>query len=141
MFLSSSSAGRFSISINERDGFSKNIFTGQDLDDDSNISFRSDFLFELTDSSSLRFFAQYFDVDRNGSALRGIDDPTPDIRKLSQDTISKHELTSSIVAGIYEADLGSSTLKIMASVQEDDILVIRDNDRHNYGDPVLSILA
>lgn len=137
--LSSSSAGRFSILINERDGFSKNIFTGQDLDDDSSISFRSDFLFELTDSSSLRLFAQYFDVDRNGSALRGIDDPTPDIRKLSQDTISKHELTSSVVAGIYEADLGSSTLKIMASVQEDDILVIRDNDRHNYGDSVLSI--
>jgi iron complex outermembrane receptor protein len=137
--LSSSSAGRFSISINERDGFSKNIFTGQDLDDDSSISFRSDFLFEFTDSSSLRLFAQYFNVDRNGSALRGIDDPTPDIRKLSQDTISKHELTSSIVAGIYEADLGSSTLKIMASLQEDDILVIRDNDRHNYGDPVLSI--
>ena len=28
---------------------------------------------------------------------------------------------------------------MMASIQEDDILVVRDNDRHNFGDPVLSI--
>ena len=137
--LSNSSAARFAISVTERDGFSKNVFTGQELDDASNISFRTDLLFELSDTSSLRLFAQYFDVDRNGSAMRGIDDPTPDLRKLSQDTVSKHELTSSIIAGIYEADLGSATLKMMASIQEDDILVVRDNDRHNFGDPVLSI--
>ena len=137
--LSSSSAARFAISVTERDGFSKNVFTGQELDDASNLSFRADLLFELSDTSSLRLFAQYFDVDRNGSAMRGIDDPTPDLRKLSQDTVSKHELTSSIIAGIYEADLGSATLKMMASIQEDDILVVRDNDRHNFGDPVLSI--
>ena len=137
--LSSSSAARFAISVTERDGFSKNVFTGQELDDASNLSFRTDLLFELSDTSSLRLFAQYFDVDRNGSAMRGIDDPTPDLRKLSQDTVSKHELTSSIIAGIYEADLGSATLKMMASIQEDDILVVRDNDRHNFGDPVLSI--
>jgi iron complex outermembrane receptor protein len=137
--LSNSSAARFAISVTERDGFSKNVFTGQELDDASNLSFRTDLLFELGDTSSLRLFAQYFDVDRNGSAMRGIDDPTPDLRKLSQDTVSKHELTSSIIAGIYEADLGSATLKMMASIQEDDILVVRDNDRHNFGDPVLSI--
>ena len=137
--LSNSSAARFAISVTERDGFSKNVFTGQELDDASNLSFRTDLLFELSDTSSLRLFAQYFDVDRNGSAMRGIDDPTPDLRKLSQDTVSKHELTSSIIAGIYEADLGSATLKMMASIQEDDILVVRDNDRHNFGDPVLSI--
>ena len=137
--LSKSSAARFAISVTERDGFSKNVFTGQELDDASNISFRTDLMFELSETSSLRLFAQYFDVDRNGSAMRGIDDPTPDLRKLSQDTISKHELTSSIIAGIYEADLGYATLKMMASIQEDDILVVRDNDRHNFGDLVLSI--
>ncbi len=78
-------------------------------------------------------------MDRNGAAIRGIDDQTPGMRKLSQDTISQHELSSMVVAAIYESDLGFANLKAIASVQEDDVLVVRDNDRHNYLDPVLSI--
>ena len=71
--------------------------------------------------------------------MRGIDDQTSGMRKLSQDTVSQHELSSMVVAAIYESDLGYANLKIIASVQEDDVLVVRDNDRHNYLDPVLSI--
>ena len=137
--LGSSTAARFSISTTERDGFSDNLVTGQDLDDDSNLSLRADFLTEFGNSSSLRFFGQFFEVDRNGSAMKGIDDPSPDPRDLSQDSISNHELTSKIFAAIYESDLGYANLKIMASIQEDDISVTRDNDRHNFGDPVLAI--
>ena len=132
-------ASRISFAITERDGFSDNIVTGQDLDDASSVSIRGDLLIDLSENSSLRFFGQFFDVDRNGSAMRGIDDPSPNIRDLSQDTISKHKLSSSIVAAIYESDLGFASFKAMASIQEDDILVVRDNDRHNFGDPVLSI--
>lgn len=137
--LSDSTAARFSISTTDRDGFSDNLVTGQDLDDDSNISLRADFLIDLGNNSSLRFFGQYFDVDRNGSAMKGIDDPTPNPRDLSQDSVSNHELTSSVFAAIYENDLGFANLKIMASVQEDDISVTRDNDRHNYGDLMITI--
>lgn len=137
--LGSSTAARFSISTTERDGFSENLVTGQDLDDDSNLSLRADFLTEFGNTSSLRFFGQFFEVDRNGSAMKGIDDPSPDPRDLSQDSISNHELTSKIFAAIYESDLGYANLKIMASMQEDDISVTRDNDRHNFGDPVLAI--
>ncbi len=137
--LGSSTAARFSISSTERDGFSENLVTGQDLDDDSNLSLRADFLTEFGNSSSLRFFGQFFEVDRNGSAMKGIDDPSSDPRDLSQDSISNHELTSKILAAIYESDLGYANLKIMASMQEDDISVTRDNDRHNFGDPVLAI--
>ena len=137
--LGSSTAARFSISTSERDGFSENLVTGQDLDDDSNLSFRADFLKEFGNNSSLRIFGQFFEVDRNGSAMKGIDDPSPDPRDLSQDSISNHELTSKIFAAIYESDLGYANLKVMASIQEDDISVTRDNDRHNFGDPVLAI--
>ena len=132
-------ATRFSFSSTEREGFSNNVFTGQDLDDANNTSIRSDWLIDLDDASSLRIFGQYFEVDRNGAAIRGIDDPTPGMRNLSQDTISAHDLTSYVVAAIYESDLGFANLKVMASAQEDDISVTRDNDRHNYGDPVLVI--
>ena len=137
--ISNTVSTKFSFASTERDGFSKNIFTGQDLDDASNVSIRTDWMVELSDTSSLRVFGQYFDVDRNGAAIRGIDDQSFGMRKLSQDTISKQELTSSVFALIYENDLGYANLKILASSQEDDILVVRDNDRHNFGDAVLSI--
>ena len=132
-------ATRFALSTTEREGFSKNVVTGQDLDDANNISIRSDWLIELSDTSSLRIFGQYFDSDRNGAAMRGIDDQTSGMRNLAQDTISNQELSSSVFAAIYENDLGYANLKIVASSQEDDISVTRDNDRHNYGDLVLSI--
>ena len=132
-------ATRFSFSSTDREGFSKNVVTGQDLDDANNISLRSDWDIELSDTSSLRIFGQYFDVDRNGAALRGIDDQTSGMRNLAQDTISNQELTSKIFAAIFENDLGYANLKIVASKQEDDISVTRDNDRHNFGDRVLSI--
>ncbi len=137
--ISSSISTKFSFATTERDGFAKNIFTGQDLDDASNVSIRSDWFFELSETSSLRIFGQYFDVDRNGAAIRGIDDQSPGMRKLSQNTISEQKLTSSVVAMIFESDLGFANLKVLASSQEDDISVTRDNDRHNFGDAVLSI--
>ena len=130
--LSDSGATRTSISITERDGFSDNTYTGQELDDASHISFRTDWAFEINEGTRLRFFGQYFEADNNGAAIKGIDDPTPDPRKLSQETISDYQLESKVVAGIVESDLGSVTVKALASWQEDDIRVVRDNDRHNW---------
>jgi iron complex outermembrane receptor protein len=50
-------------------------------------------------------FGQFFDVDRNGAAMKGIDDFTStNERKLSQDTLSKQKLTSKVFAAIYESD-------------------------------------
>ena len=129
-------ATRFSATITERDGFTKNLVTGQDLDDASNLSLRSDWLLEINDLSSLRVFGQYFKVDRNGSAMKGVDDVSSDPRELYQDSLSKHDLTSLVIGAIYERDLGFANLKAMASTQEDDISVDRDNDRHNFGDAV-----
>ena len=134
--LSDKLATRFSFSTNKRDGFSENTVTGQELDDANSLSIRSDWLYELNDVSTLRVFGQYFEIDRNGSAMRGIDDTSGDARRLSQDTISNHDLTSMVVAAIYENDLGFANLKVMASIQDDDISVTRDNDRHNFGDLV-----
>ena len=134
--LSDKLATRFSFSTNKRDGFSENIVTGQELDDANSLSIRSDWLYELSDASTLRVFGQYFEIDRNGSAMRGIDDTSGDARRLSQDTVSNHDLTSMVVAAIYENDLGFANLKVMASIQDDDISVTRDNDRHNFGDLV-----
>ena len=132
--LSDTVATRFSWITTDHDGFSENLVNGQDLDDTFHTTFRSDWLFDLSDTSSLRLFAQFFEAKNNGAAMKGLDDPTPDPRQLRQDSASVYELTSEIVAGIFNSDLGFANLKILASMQEDDIYVSRDNDRHNFGD-------
>ena len=138
--ISDKLATKLTISSIEREGFTENLVTGQDLDDASSLSIRSDWIYEISDTASLRIFGQYFDSDRNGSAMKGKDDLSSDARKLSQDTMSKQELSSKIFAVIYESDLGYANLKVLASKQEDDILVVRDNDRHAAGvQPVLSM--
>ncbi len=137
--ISDNVSTKLSLSAMTREGFTENLATGQDLDDAHNLSFRTDWMIDVNDTTSLRIFGQYSSVDRNGSAIRGIDDQSPGMRKLSQNTISKQELTSSVFAMIFETDLGYASLKILASSQEDDISVTRDNDRHNFGDPVVSI--
>ena len=57
--ISSSVATRNSFVITDRDGFTDNIINGQDLDDANHVSFRSDWLFDIGDNSSLRLFFQY----------------------------------------------------------------------------------
>ncbi len=131
--ISDNVALSFSVINTKRDGFSTNLHNGQDLDDDDSYSIRNDMYIELDASSSLRLFGQYANIDSNGSAMKGIDDTTVGARNLKQDTLSNLELTSSVLAGIYEKDLGFANLKVLVSTQKDDISVDRDNDRHVFG--------
>ena len=132
--ISDTVATRFSWVTTDHEGFTENLVNGQDLDDTNHSTFRTDWLFDISDNSSLRLFAQFFEADNNGAAMKGLDDPTLNPRKLKQDSASIYELTSEIIAGIFNTDLGFANLKILTSIQEDDIYVSRDNDRHNYGD-------
>jgi iron complex outermembrane receptor protein len=132
--LSDKVATRMSIVSTDRNGFSKNILNGQDLDDANHVSLRSDWFFDISDTTSLRVFGQFFDADNNGAAMKGLDDPTPNPRRLAQDSASDYQLSSEVLAAILNVELGFADLKILGSIQEDDIYVSRDNDRHNFGD-------
>ena len=134
-------AATFSFTKTKRDGFSTNIFNGQDLDDDDSYSLRNDLFIDLDESSSLRLFGQYAKIDSNGSAMKGLDDTTVGARNLNQDSLSELKLTSSVLAGIYEKDLGFANLKVLASSQSDSISVRRDNDRHFYQDAAPSLIG
>jgi len=137
--ISESVATSFSFAGHKRDGYSFNTILEQELDDANDFSFRNDWFFQLSDTSSLRIFGQYYDLDRNGSAMKGIDDTTVDPRELAQDAPSEQTLTSSVYAAIYENELDFADLKILASTQRDDISVRRDNDRHDFGVAATSI--
>ncbi|MAZ89940.1 MAG: TonB-dependent receptor [Cellvibrionaceae bacterium] len=129
--LSDAVATRTSISQYRHDGYSENVINGQELDQADNISARSDWVFDVSDTLSLRVFGQYFKEDTNGAAIKGIDDPTSDERELAQDTKSYYGLESQVYAAIAEWDAGFATVKTLASWQKDDIHIVRDNDRHS----------
>jgi len=129
--LSDTLAMRASVISNQRDGFTENLTLGQDLDDANSMSARVRVLYEPSDEFRANFTAQYFDEDRNGAAQKGLLDPTPDARELRQDSLAAYELTSELYSAVLEWDFESFTLKSLSSYQNDDVMIIRDNDRND----------
>ena len=129
--LTDTLAMRASVISNTRDGFTENLTLGQDLDDANSMSARIRVLYEPSDNFRANFTAQYFDEDRNGAAQKGLLDPTPDARELRQDSLAAYELTSELYSAVLEWDFESFTLKSLTSYQNDDVMIIRDNDRND----------
>jgi iron complex outermembrane receptor protein len=142
--ISDDLAMRTSFSRVKQDGYTQNVyngpnalnpsetFVGKDMDNIDNLSMRTDWLWNASDTLSLRFLAQYFTGESNGAGIKGIDDPTPGARNLSQDTDSSYELDSQVYGLIAEWDAGFAVIKSLTSYQKDDITVVRDNDRHSF---------
>ena len=131
MPLSDTVAMRASFISNKRDGFTENLTLGQDLDDANSLSARVRVLYEPSDDFRANFTAQYYDEDRNGAAQKGLIDPTPGARQLRQDSRADFELTSELYSVVLEWDFDTFTLKSLSSYQNDEVLINRDNDRHD----------
>lgn len=130
--LSDTFAIRGSIISHERDGFSENLTLEQDLDDADSLSGRLRLLYQPSDDFRAFLTAQYFDEDRNGAAQKGLADTTTDPRELRQDELSEYALTSELYSIVLEKDFDGFTFKSISSYQKDDILIRRDNDRHDF---------
>ena len=124
-------AMRASFISNSRDGFTENLTNGQDLDDADSVSARVRLSYEPSDIFRANFMAQVFDEDRNGSAQKGIIDPTPDPRQLRQNSPTEHKLNAQLYSAVLEWDRENFSIKSLTSYQVDDILVRRDNDRND----------
>ena len=129
--LSENLAMRASFISNSRDGFTENLTNGQDLDDADSVSARIRLSYEPSDIFRANFMAQVFDEDRNGSAQKGIIDPTPDPRQLRQNSPTEHKLNAQLYSAVLEWDRENFSIKSLTSYQADDILVRRDNDRND----------
>ena len=129
--LSDNLAMRASFISNSRDGFTENLTNGQDLDDADSVSARVRLSYEPSDIFRAYFMAQVFDEDRNGSAQKGIIDPTPDPRQLRQNSPTEHKLNAQLYSAVLEWDRENFSIKSLTSYQVDDILVRRDNDRND----------
>ena len=130
--VSDTVAVRASVASHNHDGFSRNIVVDQGLDQADSISARARLLWAPMENLRFNFTAQYYDEDTNGAAQKGILDPTPGNRRLAQDWHSSYELESQLYSLVAEWDLPAFTVRSLSSYQDDDIAIVRDNDRHDF---------
>ena len=77
------------------------------------------------------FALQFATNNRNGPAQKGILDPTPDPRKLAQDSPQTWELAANFASATIEYQFDGYFLKSVSSLQDDTLDLTRDNDRHD----------
>ena len=130
--VSDSLALRASVASHNHAGFSRNIVLDQELDQADNLSARARLLWVPTEKLRLNFTAQYYDEDTNGAAQKGILDPTPGARRLAQDGENSYDLESRLYSLVAEWALPTFTVKSLTSYQDDNIAVVRDNDRNDF---------
>ncbi len=130
--VSDTVALRASVASHNHDGFSRNITLDQGLDQADSISARARLLWAPMDNLRFNFTAQYYDENTNGAAQKGILDSTPNPRRLTQDWQSSYELESQLYSLVAEWDLPAFTVRSLTSYQDDDIAIVRDNDRHDF---------
>ena len=130
--ISDSMALRASVASHNHNGFSRNIVLDQALDQADSISGRARLLWTPTENIRLNFTAQYYDEDTNGAAQKGILDPTPGKRRLAQNSENSYELESQLYSLVAEWDLPAFTVRSLSSYQDDDIAIVRDNDRNDF---------
>ena len=130
--ISDTMALRASAASHNHDGFSRNITLDQELDQADSFSGRARLLWAPTENLRFNFTAQYYDENTNGAAQKGILDSTPDPRRLAQDRPSSYELESQLYSLVAEWDLPAFTVRSLTSYQDDDVTVVRDNDRHDF---------
>ena len=130
--LGDDAALRASASSHRHSGFSHNIVLDQALDQADNQAARA--RLSWTPGSGrfrLHMTAQAQRENTNGAAQKGILDPTRDARSLAQDSPGLFALDTSLYSVVAEWDFASVTFKSLTSYQDDDITVVRDNDRND----------
>ena len=127
--LGSTLAARISGILFKHDGYSENISLNQMLDDANSRSARVRLRHDAGNDWTVDLIAQYFDEEINGSAQKGLLDPTKNPRNLAQDSPSRYELEAQLYGLVVEKAFEWGALKSLTSYQQDTIQVVRDNDR------------
>jgi len=81
--LTDTLAGKLTISSHDRDGYAKNVTTGQDLEDMDAINLRSQLLFTPSDRVDILLGVDYNDIDSNGESRFITDYDTPALSGLA----------------------------------------------------------
>ncbi len=116
----------------DHDGFTKNIYNGQDLDDAHDGSVKASLLWKPIDTFSITATAQLYHDNRNGDAQKNILDPNPDPRQLEQDLPGRFELTTQLYHINADWELPWFTIHSVSALQGLDHEQRLDSDRSIY---------
>ena len=130
--ISDNVALRASVASHDHDGFSRNVTLDQGLDQADSFSGRARLLWAPGENLRFNLTAQYYDEDTNGAAQKGLLDSTPNPRRLAQDWHGSYELESQLYSLVAELELPAFTLRSLTSYQDDEVALVRDNDRHDF---------
>ena len=128
--MSDNLAARVSLFRNNHQGFSENVSNGQDLDDADSLSARVKLLWQASDNVRVTL-GTAFDESVNGQDKKVFMTPHRVHVAWRRTPRSAYELTSEMYSATVEWDLPAFTVKSITSYQSDDIMVLRDNDRHD----------
>ncbi len=81
--LSDSWSGKFTVSTHDRDGYAKNVTTGQELEDMDAINARGQLLFRPSDRIEVLLGVDYNDIDSNGESRFITEYDTPALSALA----------------------------------------------------------
>jgi outer membrane receptor protein involved in Fe transport len=90
---------RFAFNVVNRDGFTENIATGNDIDGRDQFSIRSTTAVDITDNFDASLFVQYFNEDSNRSLRRGVRCISDEVLGCSADEIGFEFPNSDFVDG------------------------------------------
>ena len=111
------------------------------LSNEKSLNGRVDILWKPIDRLSLELWAEHYSNDSNGDAYKNLDDPDPDIRRVTQDFPSKMHQRADNVAVTTSYDLGFATAKFIASYQQGKLTGSEDLDKLDYATalPILGV--
>lgn len=116
----------------DRDGFTKNDFNGQKLDDLHDASLKGALLFAPTDTFKATLTGNYFTADQNGDAQKNILDPASDPRHLNQDYWGEFQLETKLINLNLDWELPYFDVKSVSAFQGLSHSQKTDSDRSTF---------
>ena len=108
-------AFRASATYLNHDGFSEissGPLDGYDLDEGDNLQFQGKLLWQPTDNFSAVFSGTHFEIDNiHDRAQRHVNDPSGDIRDLTQDTAGTFDTDTQLFSVTLQLDTEFATIK------------------------------
>jgi iron complex outermembrane receptor protein len=102
------------------------------LSDENSFNGRADLLWKPTDPLTVELWAEHYQNNAHGEALKNIYDPNPDPREITQDHPSAIHQESDIVSANVGYDLGWATAKLVTSYQFGKLAAPEDLDKLDF---------
>lgn len=116
----------------DRDGFTKNDYNGQKLDDLHDASLKGAVLFQPTDTFKATLSGTYYTADQNGDAQKNIIDPATDPRHLNQDYWGEFQLENKLINLNLDWELPYFNVKSVSGYQTVSHSQMTDSDRSTF---------